>query len=149
MSYWNFPLYPTASGPYLMLSPLPVLGTLHTPSFPSSRRRPALLEVHSEPGLPTPLSPAQSTSPLAHSASATLASLCSSHKAKSFPAPGPVLAVPLAWKALSLSLLLIIIQVTAPVSPRGRSALNTLSNHLPVSLPHLSLISFFISLFTS
>ena len=117
MSYWNFPLYPTASGPYLMLSPLPVLGTLHTPSFPTSRRRPALLEVHSEPGLPTPLSPAQSTSPLAHSASATLASLCSSHKAKSFPAPGPVLAVPLAWKALSLSLLLVIIQVTAPVSP--------------------------------
>ena len=61
---------------------------LSTPSFPSSRRCHALLEVHSEPGLPTPLSPAQSTSPLAHSTSATLASLCSSHKAKSFPAPG-------------------------------------------------------------
>lgn len=78
---------------------------------------PALLEVNSDPGLTSPLIPAQPTSP-----SPTLPRPCwplsVPHKTPSpFLPQDSCLAVPSAWKALSLLLLLLVIQVTAPVSP--------------------------------
>ena len=63
MSYWNFPVYPTHLWASSHAVPSACTETLHSPSSPSSRRHPALLEGHFEPGLPTRLSPAESTSP--------------------------------------------------------------------------------------